>query len=111
MNNYFQHKMENHQAGVQLDLRFRLAVDLMKHVGIATGKTDGEDSAGRAKLELLAPKEVVDRCFEIADYAVQLGEEKGWIKPVETTDEEAAAEVGRLEAIKLEAGLSHRRGM
>ena len=58
--------------------RAKIAVDMATRWGMVAGKPDGEDTRGRAKLDLLSPKEVVDRAVKTADLLVSELEERGW---------------------------------
>src|SRR6185312_692836 len=44
----------------------RLAVNLLEKWGMVAAETDGEDSAGRAKLRLSTPKELAERACNVA---------------------------------------------
>ncbi len=67
------HKRARYNPGVSLHhshmVTFTggLSVKLAEHFGIITGVPDGYDDAGRQKLRLMTPKEVVDRACEIAE--------------------------------------------
>lgn len=51
---------------------------LIERFGVIAAKTEGEDTSGRAKLELLSPEEVVKRAAKMADLAVNEIEIRGW---------------------------------
>ena len=74
------------------DNRAALAFAFIERWGMVAGVPDGEDSAGRAKVRLAAPREVVERAFECAGLAWERAEEAGWmlsmpsIEEIERTD-------------------------
>jgi hypothetical protein len=55
-----------------------LAERLISHFGVVAGTPDGEDSKGRAKVNLMPPAEVVQRACEIADLAIDEFDKRGW---------------------------------
>jgi len=63
-------------------LRARLAIDLLERWGLVASRTDGEDSAGRQQIELMAPAEIVGRACNIADLAISEMEARGWLLEV-----------------------------
>lgn len=63
-----------------LEARSLIALDLINHFGSIAGKVDGEDSAGRSKIELQNPTELVQRCFAIADEFVNECERRNSIR-------------------------------
>ncbi len=66
--------------GVVFSLRATFAYELIKHFGSIAGKLGPEDKSGRASIILQEPKELVDRCFQIADLFVEKAEKLGEIK-------------------------------
>ncbi len=54
----------------------KIALSLIERWGAVAADDDGEDSRGRQKLKLQAPKDLVERCFEVAACAMRLGREK-----------------------------------
>lgn len=58
----------NHDTEL-LTMESRFILNLIERWGMVQGKDGGEDSAGRAKLELMDEQELVDRAFLIADLA------------------------------------------
>ena len=52
-----------------IEAEARLAFSLLERWGMVAACPDGEDSAGRAKLRLSEPSELVDRAFEVANLA------------------------------------------
>lgn len=69
------------------------AMELMRHLAIAIGHPDGEDSAGRAKLRLMTPQEISNRACEISRCAFDEFEKNDWLvalpapKPMKLKDE------------------------
>lgn len=58
--------------GVQLELRPAFAFELIKHHTHSLWYEPYEESStGRQKARNLTPKEIVDRCMDIADYYVE----------------------------------------
>jgi hypothetical protein len=88
--------------GARLELRGVLAWELIKHWALISGTPAlTEDSAGRAKIELMPPDQIVERVFAIADRFVDKVTERKEIK--ETWDSaEVAAEEGRMARIRLD---------
>lgn len=56
----------------------RLACYLVERWGMVAGVEDGEDSAGRAKIRLTTPDELVARALEVAEKTTKAIREKGW---------------------------------
>lgn len=67
---------------VALHPQARLAADLMRHLSIAAGQEDGEDSAGRQKIRLMPPGDVAKRAVEIAAAAYAEFDDRGWLLEV-----------------------------
>ena len=61
------------------DPRARMAIDLIDKWGMVAATSDGEDSAGRAKLRLLAPDEMVQRACDTAALAMEAFRARGWM--------------------------------
>lgn len=59
--------------------RARLAIVMIEKMALAIGKIEGEDSAGRAILDNMPPREVVERACDIADLAGDEFEKRGWL--------------------------------
>jgi hypothetical protein len=57
----------------------RVAIKLAEHFGIVAAMPDGEDSAGRMKLRLLTPDEVVDRSIAISERLCEQINARGWL--------------------------------
>lgn len=101
-NQYWPNELtSNFPLGVLLEIRANIALNLIEHFGSIASKIEGEDSAGRAKLLLQEPQELVDRCFLIAELFVQQSEEKGLLKVPSITDEDKAIHSGKIERIKI----------
>ena len=60
--------------------RFKCAEEFITRWGMVAAIPDGEDSAGRAKVRLATPEEVVERAIACADLLFKRGNELGWIK-------------------------------
>jgi hypothetical protein len=65
----------------------RLATTLVEKWGLVAATEDGEDSAGRAKLRLSTPVELVKRACETADMLVEECRSRGWIEKLPTREE------------------------
>lgn len=59
--------------------RAEFAMRLLSMNGLLTAATDGEDSAGRAKLRAETPQELVDRAVSIAELAFEAFAVRGWL--------------------------------
>lgn len=57
----------------------RLAIVLVEKWGMVAGVDDGEDKAGRSKLRLMAPDEVVKRACTTSALLAAALREKGWM--------------------------------
>lgn len=68
----------------------QIANDLMKQLAIVAAVPDGEDAAGRQKLRLMTPEEVVARATNIADLAWKEYRTRGWLLdiPLPTVEKE-----------------------
>lgn len=88
--------------GVVVDLRAKIACEIVRHCALVTGFPDGEDTAGRQKLGLLPARDVALRAVDIADALVEAFESRQWIRKPVMTLEEDWAEAGRLTGIKQE---------
>ena len=56
-----------------------LAIHLIERWGSVAGKPDGEDTAGRAKIGLQTPRELVDRACNTAEITFAELEKRGWM--------------------------------
>jgi len=83
-----------------LELRGSLTLILVEKWGTVAGYLNGEDSQGRARLDLLPPDMLVERSVTIADLTINALEQRGWIKSDERTIQDVAREAGELQAIK-----------
>jgi hypothetical protein len=72
---------------VQLDPRAGFALQCLERWGMVAGATDGEDSAGRAKLRSMAPDEMVERACDVADKAYAAFEARGWTLTLPSAEE------------------------
>lgn len=79
--------------GVSLELRTKLAWELITHYGLVAGVTKREDSSGRAILDVMDVPEVVSRAFALVDAFMALVENRGEIKPY--SDDDAAKTFAR----------------
>jgi len=93
---------------VDLELRANIALRLIEqNTATIAGKTDGEDSAGRARVVLQPPGELVTRCFEIADTFIDTAEKRGDIRPASAEEWSPRARLRRsLEKLDKAAGLT-----
>ena len=64
-------------------MKARFAMSIMERWAMVAGDPDGEDSAGRSKLRLIEPDEVVHRACEISDHAFEEMEKRGWIDRID----------------------------
>lgn len=77
---------------VVTDQQAGFAMALLEKWGLVTAEDGGEDTAGRAKLRKLTPKEVVGYAFDVAHYTYEEIARRGWIvefPDYETTCKEA----------------------
>lgn len=105
---YFGFELEAARDGVNKSLRFQLMVELLRAHPLIAADDDGEDSTGRQKIRLQAVEEIVSRAADIADMAVTVGEENGWLRAVTISPEEVRRKVGELDAITWDAKLGSR---
>lgn len=78
---------------ITFDERATMAYKLIERWGMVAATPDGEDSAGRSKLRLCTPDEMVERAFKTVDLFFGGAEARGMV--LHTTKEE-------LESIKLQ---------
>lgn len=64
-----------------ISMEARIVLSIIERWAAVAGEPDGEDTAGRSKLRLQEPAEVVDRACEVAKAAVDAFEARGWIAP------------------------------
>lgn len=62
-----------------MSLQARVVMELAGRWGAVAGAPDGEDSAGRSKLRLQEPRELVDRAVEVVEAAFEKCRERDWI--------------------------------
>jgi hypothetical protein len=71
-------------------MKARMAGALIEKWGmVACDPASGEDRAGRARLRLLKPGEVVDRACETADIAIDRMHELGWFTAMPAPQEKS----------------------
>ena len=95
--------------GYAISLRGKLAITLVERWGTVAGYDTGEDSAGRAKIGLMLPADVVNRATEMASLLVDALEQREWVKPGTALPEEVAERAGRIEQAKYELRLGARK--
>lgn len=79
-------KVIGHQSR-EFTHRARMATILIEKWGLVAGEPGGEDSAGRAKLKLMEPAEIVSRACTTADLAYSEFEKRGWFVETPTLAE------------------------
>lgn len=100
---YFPNDVTNHvyaDRGFETDVRGDLAITFIEKWGMVTGCRGGEDSSGRAGLDVMPVEQVVERACEMAGQIFTALEARGWIRPTQWTGEEAVIRAGKLEALK-----------
>ena len=65
----------------------KLAIAIAERWAMVAGRPGGEDSAGRAKSELMPVGQVVERSIQIADQLFDAFEKQGWMTPNITPEE------------------------
>ncbi len=95
------------QAGEHLQFEARLATQLIERWGMVMGKPGGEDSAGRAKIDIMPVDELVTRACDAAQQAAAAFRVRGWV--LELPSFEEAAEVSAKLADKYEEEIEERR--
>lgn len=58
----------------------RLACSMIERWGMAAAVEDGEDAAGRAKLRIMTPQELVERACEVAALSIEQFRARGWVQ-------------------------------
>jgi hypothetical protein len=58
-----------------------MASKLVTHWGMVSARPDGEDSSGRAKLDLMSPEDVVRRACDTTALFFEEVRKRGWIFP------------------------------
>lgn len=105
---YFGFELDAARDGVNKSLRFQLMVDLLRSHPLICAEEDGEDSAGRQKVRLQKVGEVVERAALLADMAVTLGKDRGWLRAVTISPEDVRRKVAELDAITWSAKFGSR---
>lgn len=80
------YEFTHHQKQV-MTIRAKIATEMATKWGMVASKYAGEDSAGRAKLAVLTPSEVVERSVETADLLVTAFEKAGWFDVMPSIEE------------------------
>lgn len=62
-----------------MEIEARLASEMIIRWGMVAAAPDGEDSAGRAKLRLLTPAELVERACESATLLIMECRARDWV--------------------------------
>lgn len=93
---------EQFRLGCVMELRVRIALNLIERYGAIAGTLKGEDTAGRAKVALQEPAALVTRCFDIAELTVETAIARGFLRQPAQTIEQVMEATGRLNAIKHE---------
>ena len=70
----------------------KIAIDLITRWGMVAAIEDGEDTAGRQKLRLMSPLELVNRAFETANLTMSNARSRGLVHLGPTLEE-----LGRME--------------
>lgn len=97
---YWPTSIAAHHFGCQMECRASFVWDLLKHA-LYTGTRGKEDSAGRAALELLPPREIIDRAYAIVDLFVAEAETRGELREFTESDLESTFKRGgELQRIK-----------
>ena len=78
-----------------LELEAELAWALTERWGMVAGIPDGEDTAGRTKLALLSPREVVNRACDTAGLFYKEVDRRGWVKSNPDVSELLGKDKGR----------------
>ena len=72
---------------VNFNRRASIAGEFVTKWGMVLGVPDGEDSAGRSRLRLATPTEVVDRAVETADLLMTRFDQLGWLTETTLSDD------------------------
>lgn len=87
--------------GVYFDVEAGIALRLIEHFAVVAAKIDGEDTAGRSKMELQSATELVDRAFDISAAFVARANKEGRVREAAGV-EERIVKAGQLERLKHE---------
>lgn len=86
-----------------------IAVELVERWGSVAGAPDGEDSAGRSKIRLQEPEELVERAVKTAGLLWEAIKKQGWILEIDREAwiaEREAEDKARIKAAKAERAAS-----
>lgn len=92
--------------GIAVEFRAEIALGLIRHFGAIAAKFEGEDSAGRNKMILLSPSDLVERCFSISEIFIAEAERRGYVRTPSVTDEQRAAMKARIDDITFKTRFS-----
>lgn len=82
--------MEPHfiiQETEMLEQEAKLAFAMIEKWGMVAGVENGEDTAGRQKLRLSTPKELVERAFECAKLGMDTARNRGLVHTIPGLDQ------------------------
>lgn len=96
---YFGSELLSAEQGAEVDLRVKIALDILRGNAIHSAQPDGTDTSGRQKLRVLEPREVAQRALAIASHLVAMAEVDGLIRPA-ITAAEAVKREGELAAVR-----------
>ncbi len=71
---------EKHLGRFSFSLESEIVIRLIENWGMVQGKSGAEDSAGRAKIELMPVVDVVSRAFEMAALTVSRLQSEGHLR-------------------------------
>lgn len=94
---YFPVSTLRDDRGFILGARASIALRILDHFAIIAATDGGEDSAGRHRLKLHEPEQLVARAFEIANLFIEQAEQQGEI--VKADFDAVSRECGRLHGI------------
>jgi len=90
--------------GIIFSMQADMAWDLIRqNTAIIAGRDGGEDSTGRQRMELQAPKELVTRAFAIVDAFIEMAETRNDMQADSVTNEERMQYKGAMAAIEQDA--------
>jgi len=90
--------------GIIFSMQADMAWDLIRqNTAIIAGRDGGEDSIGRQRMELQAPKELVTRAFAIVDAFIEMAETRNDMQADSVTNEERMQYKGAMAAIEQDA--------
>ena len=100
MNLYFRPELDDVHEGFAMDVRARLAWELLRAHSVICAVDGGEDTAGRQRLAMMPADEVAKRALAIAESFVTECEARNYLCVPTMDMDQAAAEAGRLESVK-----------